>query len=817
MCYAHRVMSTRTLVCFGLLCLVFHLPSNLVARAQVDAGSPGDTITLSEIRLQGVRVWSGSDLRELIRETGLQTGTAMDRQTLERRVDAAIERLLAEGLFSDIQAQLSGDALVFQFEEHPRLIRLEYEGNSAFDVSKLNDVILLQEGDAATDQNIRSARRELENFYHLRGYRDARVRTRVSREGNGRSAVTFVIDEGTQEVISDVYVEYVGGKNPFAQVAQNWSLKSAIPLGEGDPYSPQNIRRARQAIQNWYRRRGRLDVRVEEEPVYNTRKEGVEVTFRIAEGPVYYLRNVTFENNQVFSDTALRPMIPLQRGDVFDNQAFLEGLRTVEHRYNDRGYANAVVFDPNRFRLEKDDSERTVDVTVNVKEGNPFYVEKIEIHGNRVTYNKVIRREIGLEPGELLEGEKKRNSLRRLRNLGFFKEVEMNLDPGSRDNTKIVRVRVQEARTGQLQIGGGYSSSTGFLGQLSVRKDNFSLWDPYAGFTGRGQSVELSARVGDQRNNFSLTWDEPWFNDDLDEPGPSPEIPLAFGFSAFDQTFDRLEGYDEGRTGGSLRLGREFGAARSNKIDLQYSFRNLTVDDLSNVNNLDNVPDDIELEAQNSGDTDGFDRSIGSLRLGLQRDRRDNRLWTQAGYFIRGSTELAGEFFGGDSSFYFPEFEFRGYLPFWGPTTWATRANYRTIDTWEDQSGDKPPIPSTEKFFLGGFRDVRGYEFRDLAIYDDQGNKISGGSSAWYTNLEYRFELVEKTAHFYVFGDVGQVSTEAWELEANNLKRSAGVGLRVRSPIGPINLSWAQRLDNTFPGADDEGETQVDFDIGRGF
>ncbi|MFB6355089.1 MAG: BamA/TamA family outer membrane protein, partial [bacterium] len=141
----------------------------------------------------------------------------------------------------------------------------------------------------------------------------------------------------------------------------------------------------------------------------------------------------------------------------------------------------------------------------------------------------------------------------------------------------------------------------------------------------------------------------------------------------------------------------------------------------------------------------------------------------------------------------------------------------------ESSSNENPPIPSFEKFYLGGQNSVRGYEFRDLAIYqgancsNDVDQVCRGGQTAHFYNLEWRKQLVKQTMQMFIFMDAGQVSDDPWAMSFSDLKRSTGMGLRVRSPIGPINISWAKRMDESFPTADDVGETQIDFSMGTGF
>jgi len=775
----------------------------------------GEDIKIESIRLIGLRVWSEEDVYPILRRNNLEEGAVMPPPVLSHRVDRALNSFGEEGLFSDVRARIDDGQLIFEFEEYPRIVNIELKNNEAFDDQRLRDVVLLQRGEAANPFKIKQARRDIRNYYNQMGYSDVTVTSEVKKSRGGRAVVVFKIDETTRREIAELVYEFVDA-GLIQRITRRWGLGWSVPIKEGDPYSSQRIQMARQAIKNWYYNRGHMEVTVKVYQ-YSVEGEGVAVRFEIEAGPVYRLGEVEFKNNELFTSEQLREKIPLDRGDVFNQQVFIEGLQQIEHAYQDRGYSNAAVLSPELFQIMSDPDELMVNVDVDVREGQPFYVERIEIYGNKRTYDKVIRREINLNPGDLLDGQKIRNAQRRLRNLGYFKSLEFNVDPGMRENTKIIRVRVEEGPTGQLQFGGGYSSSVGFVGNFKISKDNFSLYDYDEAFTGRGQSLSTNLQFGSEQDKYSISWDDPWFNDNLDKPNqPSPDYPIAAGWSGFSIENERDEGYNESRRGGAIRIGREFGAARSNKIDLEFSYRIVEVTQLDTAD-TDDVPHDIWSEWENTGkEDDGFERKISSVELGLQRDRRDHRLYPSSGYFIRGSVEYAGGVLGGNADYYLPRLDVRGYLPFWGPLGWALRVNYRTIDTWKDAEDN--PIPSFEKFYLGGYNNVRGYEYRDIRVYGEVGDDVgNGGNSAAFSSLELRAQLIEDSMQFFLFGDVGRVYEEEWQLDGKDMYRSAGMGFRIFSPIGPMILSWATRLDETYPGADDAGETQVDFNIGGAF
>ncbi len=804
-------MKLFKIACFGLLIIAICLFSvGTPLYSQTEDNSANEQVYLEGLELSGLDLWTDQGIEEMIEAGGISAGETYTMENLVERANQLLTRLQEEGLFEDIRIELENSRLLFKFVEFPRISEVSFEGNFDFSSEQLREIIFLQPGEPASPGEVNRARRDVSQFYRMQGYDQSEVDINLVQTPDGYVKLQFLIDEGAQKIITGVFFDFEG-VNLLQRIHRMWGIGWSQPVREGMPYSNQTVQAGMEAARRWYRNRGHMEVEIEPRVFFNQREDGYDLLYYIKEGPVYTLGDLKISDNQVYDDAELLGLVPLSIGDVFSQEKFLEGLQNIEDKYQSHGYIEAVVMDQGLFQMELDEQQQLVNIQMSVIEGEPFYVERIEIHGNQQTYDRVIRRELRLREGDLLEGVRLRDSRRRLMNLGFFRAVEIDLLSGFEENKRIIRVRVEEGPTGHLQFGGGYSSATGFTGRLQLEKDNFSLFDYDRGFTGRGESLKTSFNIGQREDSYRISWSDPWINDSVLSDDPPPYVPVSFGFSGFQQVYKRTEGYDEMNRGGSMRLGREFGPALSNQVDLEYSFRRVEVYDLDAADTID-IPADYRIEAD--GDSE-FQRSIGSIEIGLQRDRRDVRRFPTEGYYIRGSALLAADFLGGNSDFYKPTFDYRHYLPFVGPTFWAVRMNYRTLDSWKDD--EDRPIPSFERFRLGGFRDVRAYDFRDIMLRDDDGERLGGGNSAFFVNFELRSVMIDNTMQLFLFGDAGAVYEKAWDFSASEFKRSVGAGLRIHSPIGPMVLSWGRKLDDTYPGAGDAGESRVDFTIGTGF
>jgi len=426
-------------------------------------------------------------------------------------------------------------------------------------------------------------------------------------------------------------------------------------------------------------------------------------------------------------------------------------------------------------------------------------VDMIKIRGNIKTRDVVIRRELRIHPGDRFDGEKLRRSKERLQNLGFFEEVSYDTEETQTPDKKNLVVDVKESKTGSFSFGGGYSTVDQFVGFVEVEQKNFD-WKNFPYFTGAGQNLKFRASLGSISKAFDLSFTEPWVFD----------YPVSFGFDAYKRTHNRESdvgyGYDEDVTGGDLRLGKEI--SEYLREDLMYK---MDVIDISNI--TDNATDDLRKESGSN--------TVSSMTYGLTFDNRDNVFDPLKGNYLNGSMQLAGGPFSGDKDFW----KFFGrashYFPFPGHSVLEVRGRIGLSDPYSDSDR----IPIYERFFAGGAYTIRGYEERKLGPIDPDSKDPLGGNSILIGNIEYTYPLFNflKVAAFYdignvweKMGDIGSSKDSNGVNETGGLKSAFGLGLRIKTPIGPIMLDYGIPLDKA-PGEDSKGSGRFHFSASHGF
>ncbi|HLD82764.1 MAG TPA: outer membrane protein assembly factor BamA, partial [Candidatus Omnitrophota bacterium] len=400
----------------------------------------------------------------------------------------------------------------------------------------------------------------------------------------------------------------------------------------------------------------------------------------------------------------------------------------------------------------------------------------------------VIRREVRINPGERFDGEKLRRSKERLQNLGFFEEISYDTQESDTHNKRDLVVEVKETKTGSFSFGGGYSTVDEFVGFAEIEQRNFD-WKNFPYFTGAGQNLKFRASMGSVSDSFDLSFTNPWVFD----------YPVSFGFDAYKTSRSRESdvgyGYEEETVGGDLRLGKEL--SEYVRGSLTYRYDNI---DIANI--AENATTDLRAEIGKN--------TISSMEFGLSFDNRDNVFDTTKGRLLSSSFQVAGGPFGGDKDFlkfygrasqYFPLFrssslELRGRLGLAGPYS------------------DSDKVPIYERFFAGGAYTIRGYNERKVGPVDLVSKDPLGGNAMLVGNIEYTYPLINflKLAAFY---DTGNVWSNTGKFGSGGFKSGFGLGLRIKTPIGPITLDYGIPL-NKEPGEEDRGSGRFHFSASHG-
>lgn len=655
--------------------------------------------------------------------------------------------------------------VVYRVKRKPYVRDVMVSGAENMGAAKIVKKLEIDEGALIDDLQLAAKVRELKEYYAKHHYPYAEVRWELEENADGSVNVMVTVTEGVQFMVHQI--EFDGNtlieadelRAVMMQQKRNWW--SSWITGKGT-YKPEAVDADVAAIRSLYQGRGYLDAEVMD-PVLDTDKHGKgTLTFKIQEGSLYKVGAVSFDDPTVYSREVIQQKVVLKSGDVASMKAIKGVASAIQQQYGNHGYIRASV----KPLVTPTETADVVDVHYKISEGKLVYLNRIEIRGNTKTRDKVLRRELAVVPGERYNQEKIDSSARRLQNLGYFSKVQDVTERVEEDKYDLT-FNVEEASTGQFMIGGGFSSVDSLVGFVEVSQGNFDIdaWPPVGG----GQKARVRAQVGSERQDFLMSFTEPWFRDRR----------LSLGVDLYHSEASYYSDYFDQVTDG-FRVSLSKPISRFDRISFAYSFEQIGIEDLET-----DTPDEI---ADDEGDA-----LKSMVRVSLTHDTRDN-------YFIphRGNRSVfsvygtGGPLFG-DVEIYGTELTSSQYWPVFETHVFNIRGALKFVDSYGDDD-----VAVYDRLFLGGQRSVRGFDYREVGPVDAATNSEAiGGKTSYYTTFEYTVPLWKKVraATFY---DIGFVSAKAFDPDFGLLNSGYGLGLRFDMPGMPLQLdyAWPQLTDD---------------------
>ncbi|WP_424133925.1 outer membrane protein assembly factor BamA [Roseomonas chloroacetimidivorans] len=694
----------------------------------------------------------------------LQPGDAFE----EDRLDRSLRTLYATGLFRDVRVGRQGDRILVTVEENPIVNRVAFEGNSKLNDDTLRNEVQLRARSVFTPQSAQADRARILELYARRGRLSATVEPKIINLDQNRVDVVFEINEGNVALVSRI--NFVGNRSVSdSRLKEIVATREAAwyrPFSSSDTYEPERLNFDRELLRRFYLRQGYADVNVTSATAeLSPDRSGFFITYTIDEGRRYRLGKVdTTSTLRNVSADELRRVVDVSSGDWYDGEAIERISEAMSDRANQLG-APFVEMTP---RIVRNSEAGTVDITFEAKEGNRLYVERIDITGNVRTQDRVIRREFRLAEGDAFNAALVRRSRQRIRDLGYFNDATISTTPGSAPDRVVLNTNVSERATGEVSIGGGYSTDAGALADLGLRERNL---------LGTGIDARINGVIAQRRSQLDLSVTDPSF---LDRN-------LAVGADVFYITRDLLDysGYEERRYGFSLRAGYEFNEYLRQSWNYTLSRRNIF---------------NVDTNASRYIQEQRGETLLSQVGQTLVYDRRDSRLDPRSGYLVRLGTDVAG--LGGDVSYVRGRLDGAYYIPFerlLGDPNYVL-AIQGSVGYLEPFGGKDERI--VDRFFLGG-ENLRGFEVAGAGPRDltPGGNRDSLGGRFLYTQTtEFRFPLpipeeIGITGRAFV--DVGGLSGSSSGpnvADDSSPRVGAGVGVSWRSPFGLINLDFAQAV-----------------------
>ena len=712
-------------------------------------------------------------------------GEPLDHAKIARDVRRLLDTKFFSYAGSSVQPEDGGVRLFFIVEGRYRLdAPILVEGNHAMGDSKIRTVAGLKAGDAIDETLLAAAVARVRAEYHKRRYYDVAIVGTLmpAEDSSGAAFARLAITEGQRvkvpliqfdgnEALSDRVLRRHSNQAPWWDPYTNWTKDKHL-----QPYDLELIRADARAQ---YADIGYLDASVSEPIVEET--NGVRhIRYEVDEGLRYRIGAIAIEGAKLFPEPTLRASLRLGPGDVASQAAMDAARKNLRDFYGARGYVDTDV----KLSVSPDAArEGVVNLRFRIREGALLRVRAVEIRGNAITKDKVIRREITLDPGDIYNDVSAERSEKRLQNLGYFSSVRHHDletdDPAFRD----VVYEVDEKSTGQLMVGAGFSSVDHLIGFMEISQNNFDLFN-WGHFTGGGQKARFGLQASHDYTDAEISFTEPWFLDRYVSR-------LALNVDAFLRTHQYNE-YDEKRLGGSVGVSRH--VPWVGRLGLSLQAEKVELDDVLKGNY--HYLDDPTHEYRFTDEPDDY--FLGSLKLHWVVDTRDRPFVPTSGARASASATYYGEALGSDVDMYALDFQYRHYIPVIYSHTLNLYLRGNVIDTFDDADD----VPIGNRFFLGGGRNVRGFRNRAIGpkVVPDDDNidgaryRSVGGQTRLQASVEYSVPLT-KFFRLGVFYDIGNVWEDPYDFDFSEYASSVGGGLRLDFPGFPIRFDYAYPLE----------------------
>lgn len=766
------------------------------------------TIKQIDVVARGIKI---IDREFVLANLSVREGEDISQPAISRDV----KTLMATGRFSFIDTELKettggeGYILTYIVSLKPKLEKpVTVIGAKEMGEKKVRKWLELEIGDYVDDAVMSLRTRKVLDEYHNSYYCGTKVTWQIDvNESTGFATVAVTVKEGQRASLRKVEFEgntYVppGRWDRFVSALSHKKAVSekSVPSEDLEDavrphlwhifsfitkrgiYNPDDLESDRTILQMLYQNRGYLDARIGEPELSFYAPRKLKAVFPISEGNQYRIGNMSIRGAALFAESNLWSSVAIKSGGIASLGAINHAADAIRDYYQSRGYIRTVV----RPQLNPRFKDPIVDIQFDVVESSLIHVRYIDIRGNTRTKDIVIRRELKVYPGEVYNQVQVRRGERILQNLGFFSKVTSypreTIDPAKDD----LVYEVEETRTGQFSIGAGYSSIDELMGFAEISQGNFDLFNwPY--FTGAGQKLRLRTQLGEKREDYEISFVEPWF---LGRK-------LSLGVDLYDTKLSNLSDYyDQQTLGSAVTLGKPLDWFFFQRVNLRYSLERITIFDVA-------------ANAANMIKKEEGSRNVSTLKPSLVHDSRDNVFIPTHGNKTVFSARLSGGPLGADTDVYGFEGETTSYLPVIFDHVFSLRLWAAVVEEY----GNDDDVPLFDRLFLGGPRTLRGFKYRYVGPYQD-GDPI-GGKTAGLGSIEYTIPVVPKLFRVAGFYDIGNVWLDAFDFDVLHYCSDIGIGVRFDIPGFPIRIDYAWPLK--ISGDVERTSARFNFWLGYGF
>ncbi len=692
----------------------------------------------------------------------------------EKEVDRSLKSLFNTGLFSDVKIGRSGKTLVIEISENPIINRIVFEGNKYKKSDKLYEEIRLRPRIVFSRSKVRADVQRILEIYRRGGRFAASIEPKVIQLEQNRINLVFEITEGPKSSIGKI--NFMGNA-----IYNNDDLRAILKSRESrwwkfltsdDTYDPDRTEYDKSLLRDFYRSQGYADFRITSAVTeLAPNKEDFFINYTVEEGVIYHFGEVKVESQiPDLASEVLSLLVFTREGNLYNSELIDQTVEYLTDVAGLKGYAFVNV----RPRIRRDRENQTVNITYIVNKAPRVYVERVDIHGNVRTHDRVIRREMRLIEGDSYNSSKMKRSEIRIKSLGFFKEVEIEQIEGTANDKTILDVTVEEQATGELSVGAGFSSAESFLFDFSIRERNL---------LGRGQDLRFGSRISSRRKELDIGFTEPYL---LGRP-------VVGGVDIFyrDNSF-REANFEQVSLGFGLRTA--FPVTEYIVMSSRYNLRQDKID----------IPAAF-LSSRSPFTTTNIGTFLtSSIGYGVSFDNLDNRQKPNRGHRAILNQDFAG--LGGNVRYVRTQASYNYFIPIHGRWIFGAKAEGGHI------LGLGKDIRINDRFFLGNPR-MRGFEQAGIGPRDNLTTDALGGNVFYKASLEVYIPLGSGARELGIeasmFIDAGALfsidlpkelfnpATQLIHTIVGNTPKprvSAGIGFTWMSPFGPFRVDFARAI-----------------------
>ncbi|MBR2345848.1 MAG: outer membrane protein assembly factor BamA [Lentisphaeria bacterium] len=694
-------------------------------------------------------------------------------------MDEDLKSLYSSGRITDAVAEYTtlpdgNVSVLYRVTPSPVISVFKLSGNEKFSTKDLQECLSIADGDRLNSKKLSQSIDELRKFYIGKGYTDVRIDPpAIIPDGKGGVIVTVTIKENLRLKVNKVTFE---GATVFPErelrniMFNQFSYWNYLPfvndwLNKG-LLDRSELETDQARLREMYHEKGYLDFKIADikiEPLADD-PEFVDIAIKISEGKPYTVDKVTISGNTAIPAEELTPLVSLTGNKTYSSADQSASVKRINALYDARGYSDLTV----RPVLATDFPNNKVSVDFQIVEGRKYHVRDVIIVGNTATKDKVLRRELAIQPGDPVAKNRIDISRRRLMGMGYFNKVEAEAVNADALDEKDIRITVEEKPDRyNFRIGAGASDVNSVFGMAEVSTNNFDIANPRNWFYGGGQRLRLQGIYGIDNAGFNVDFVEPWLFD----------LPLRFELSGF-MTTTEYDDWDETRIGVRTSLQRKI-FDDFTSIALGYKFE---------VVRIHNESHKIKSYLK-SKDLTGSSR-VSQFSLMLNRDTRDSLVDPTEGYMLNFFGSITPEVLGSSSNYYRLEGKGSYHISFFDKAIVASIGG--RIGTVAGFNHDDE-LPLFERYYLGGSNSVRGFEYRSI------GKNVNGCNVGGQTMLVLTAEVshpIWGPLRGAAFVDAGNAWSDSYDLDISEINVGAGYGLRLKLPMlqAPLKLDLAYPL-----------------------